>query len=655
MAKNLTIAILLVAAMLNPLLLAEITGNVWISVAIFFACLVVAVLITRFGGLRAKVWGVNICVILGICFGAEVYFRNFCKDKSVPNLYELHNGYYFNKPFLTQKFVDEEFISHYLTNCQGYRIDKFSQPKDSINKCDWLFIGDSFTQGAQVDYPDLYTTHLFRRFPDKVIVNAGISGAGLYDELNFYKEQGKELKPKKVFLQIGSFNDFFAIQPREATFQDWLMEKSELYRAVVEAMTPMVTFTHGRWTEPFFPDIESNRNFNIFYKESSDLKERDRAAFKDCIAEWKSAIEADGGELILILIPSREQVSEGSLREVCDWYNINPSQLDMYAPNKLLAETAKELGLVYHDLTDRFKSSCIFPYFQRDEHLNHQGHELVSEALGDVISTAKPSINWVSGKNMNERYPTLTSSDNLLFQRVGEDYHEIVLKQGLSETVLVRSIEQLIHPSLSQDENSLVYTSGDQDHGDTDVLLVDLLTGSTRKLNRDGWSAAIPMFNSAGDKIVFPTWERKSGGDATGLTVVDSKGKTLSEFSTGKELWRPIFSRDDKAIYCIEKKSKFGIVKFDLTTRQKKEVLSTDYDIWDISISPSGRYIAYAGNPDGNWDLFLYDLQTNKITRLTKTLGNEWDPSFGKTDDDLWYAGTFGINEGVFYTKLRLP
>jgi Tol biopolymer transport system component len=83
-------------------------------------------------------------------------------------------------------------------------------------------------------------------------------------------------------------------------------------------------------------------------------------------------------------------------------------------------------------------------------------------------------------------------------------------------------------------------------------------------------------------------------------------------------------------------------------------VLNTGYEIWDIAQSPSGKYIAYAGNKNGNWDIFLYDLQTKQIRQITNTLGNEWDPTFGSTDDDLWFAGVFGFNNGIYRKKLSL-
>ena len=51
-------------------------------------------------------------------------------------------------------------------------------------------LGDSFTQGAQVDFGDLFTSRLSERFPDKIILNAGISGLGIGHEYNYFVGSG---------------------------------------------------------------------------------------------------------------------------------------------------------------------------------------------------------------------------------------------------------------------------------------------------------------------------------------------------------------------------------------------------------------------------------------------------------------------------------
>ena len=158
-----------------------------------------------------------------ISLNAELVFRSLYANKGVPNIYEVRGKYYFNKPYLNQRFDDEEFNSRYLTNCQGYRIDLLSNANDSITQCDWLFLGDSFTQGAQVNYDEMFSSLLYQDFPDKVIVNAGMSGAGLYESLNYLKDEGINLHPKIIILQIGAFIDFYIIREREAGLSEYLL------------------------------------------------------------------------------------------------------------------------------------------------------------------------------------------------------------------------------------------------------------------------------------------------------------------------------------------------------------------------------------------------------------------------------------------------
>ena len=86
---------------------------------------------------------------------------------------------------MQKEFNDKEYSVQYVTNQQGFRIHEEMNPYFEVEKCDWLFIGDSYTQGAQVNYSELYSSLLFRENPDKIIVNAGISGFGLPEEYNW--------------------------------------------------------------------------------------------------------------------------------------------------------------------------------------------------------------------------------------------------------------------------------------------------------------------------------------------------------------------------------------------------------------------------------------------------------------------------------------
>lgn len=653
-----TNCLLLTLLLWNPLMLLLLTRSWIVSTVTTSIILITAYLISNSKSLYLKVWAFNLCAITGIGFHAELLFREFLTDKNIPNLYDIHGKYYFNKPFLNREFHTNEYVSTYKTNCQGYRMDNLTNAYDTIKACDWLFIGDSFTQGAQVNYSDLYTTLLFRKFPNKTIVNAGISGAGLYDELNYFKDKGKELKPKVVFLQIGVFNDFFNIKEKSATYQDYLMGKSDLYRYLAYNVFSTDSLPLGRWSEPFFPTRQDNIDYNILYKQTSETKLADITAYKKCLTEWKKEVESIGAKLVVFLLPSKEQVSPILLKEVMDKYGIKISQLDMTAPNRLFKKTANDLGISNYDLTPDFKKTKEFPFFVQDEHLNATGHQVIAKSLTEKLKSYTCHTQYISLSNRHERYPSYNKTDNTLLYQ-GQDANEYIIScrtiENNEASALVKSCEELIHPIFSPDQHYLVYTEGNQESSETDVILKDMVSNNTFKLNSSNQYAAIPMFNHQGTLIAFPTWKKSSPHPIANIAIYSiSKAKMIGNIKSTNECWRPIFSNDDAKILFIEKRDNFIIMEYDMTTRKKRLILSLPFDIWDIALSPSGKYLVFAGNKDGNWDLFSYTFSTRKVTQLTHTLGNEWDPAFGATDQQLWFAGTFGFNDGIFYRQIKL-
>lgn len=656
--KRLKAKILLLVLLLlwNPIVLWLYFQSVVIGILLPILVVSIGFAISRVESLRLKVWAFNLVAIVSVLFHAEVIFTMVYTNKNIPNLYKLHGRYYFNKPHLDQQFNAPEFVTRYKTNCQGYRVDDLSSENKKIEKCDWLFIGDSYTQGAQVEYNQLFSSLVYKDFPDKVIVNAGISGAGLYDELNYFKDKGKELLPKVVFLQIGAFNDFMNIKEHQPSLQDYIMEWSALYRYFEYNMAYSDELPLGRWTEPFFPNKENNTDNNIFFKQTSDYKEADKRAYKKCISEFKNEVESIGGKLVLIFIPSKEQVSPELLKEVLDAYNISKEEIDLTIPNKLCQSVANDLGLELFDLTTEFRQSNLFPFFVYDEHMNVVGHQLIAERIIKEFSSISGRYDYLSEGNYHERYPTIHADGTLVYQSQTEHYYTINrlnINNGNREE-LWRGVSELVHPMISDDGRYLVFTEGEQESLNTDVILYDFWKGHQVAINKKPTKGAIPCVNKSATMIAFPSWT--SGHTISYIVLYDIATGKHTQFEDGIECWRPVFSNDERYIYYIQKEtqnSHFVIKCYDVATGKKSVVLKQAYDIWDIAISPSGKYIAYAGNKDANWDLFIYDIEQKKNRQITCTIGDEWDPTFGVSDNELWFAGVFGTNDGIYHIQLK--
>lgn len=640
----------------NPVVLLILFKSYWISLLVPFVIAFGGYYVCKIKNLRWVVWLFNIFAIIGISLNAELVFRSLYANKGVPNIYEARGKYYFNKPYLNQKFDDEEFNSHYLTNCQGYRIDRLSNASDSITQCDWLFLGDSFTQGAQVNYDEMFSSLLYQDFPDKVIVNAGMSGAGLYESLNYLRDEGVNLHPKRIILQIGAFNDFYNIREREAGWSEYLMEHSELFRYIQYNLIDNPVLPLGRWTEPFFDNNEENSKYNIFFKESSPEKESDKVAFANVLSQFKKETDKINAELVVILIPSKEQASDEMLTEVCNRFNIKSAELDMTMTNRLTSETCNSLGIRFIDLYDSFKHSERFPFFQRDEHLNSDGHKLIASELRLAFNGEKTKYEVFSLGNKNERYPTFYDDGmSVLFQSQDEDTYFIKSSNLIHsrEDIVWSSSKELIHPMISKNGKLLAFTQGNQDTGETDVILYNRDTGTDLRVNPVEYRGAIPTFSNDSRFIVYPKW-KDNENPVVCVYDIEKKREIISIGNKNTECWRPIFSPDDSSIYYIRMESDglFGIRRFDIASKENEQVLKTGYNIWDIAISPNGEKIAFAGNKDGNWDLFLLDIASKMVSQLTNTIGNEWDPVF-YSNDEIWFAGEFGTNNGIYYLHLK--
>lgn len=640
----------------NPIVLLILFKSYWIAILLPLLIVVGGYYLNKLSSLRLTVWAFNIFAIIGLSLNAELVFRSLYKDKNVPNIYEVRGNYYFNKPLLNQRFDDEEFNSRYMTNCQGYRMDESSNPNDTIKFCDWLFIGDSFTQGAQVNYDELFSSLISRDFPDKTIVNAGMSGAGLYESLNYLKDEGAKFKPKRIFLQIGSFNDFYNIKERHAGWSEYLMEYSDLYRYLQYNILDNPNLPLGRWTEPFFDNREENAKYNIFFKQTSEEKEADKNAFARVIREFKQEADKLDAELIVLLIPSKEQVSDDMLAEVKSHFNIKDDELDMQAPNKLTREVceAQEVRLI--DLYSSFRTHPKYPFFLRDEHLNSEGHKLIASEITKVLTDEKGRYDAFSRFNKNERYPTFFDDGmSVLFQSTEGELYKILSSNLIRsrEDVVWTSPKELIHPIISRNGKWLAFTEGDQDKGETDVILFNRQSNEDIKVNPSDYKGAIPMFSNNSKLLAYPKW-KDNENPVIALYDIEKGLEVLSIGDTQSEVWRPIFSPDDLTLYYIQMGSDglVGIHSYDLFTRKDNQILKLPFNIWDITISPNGEKIAFAGNKDGNWDLFIYELPTGKVSRLTHTLGDEWDPTF-YSDNELWFAGEFGFNNGIYHIALK--
>jgi len=649
---------------INPVVLLLLSKSIPISLGSSLAATTLLLI-----AYRAKRWMflslMNLFSVISIGVCAEAIFRINFPEYIIEDLYTIKDHFYFNKPYLDKIFQDKEYKIQYRTNKQGFRIG-YSQPVDyEINECDWLFLGDSYTQGAQVSFENLFTSNLTKYFPDKIIINAGVSGFGIAEEFYMLRDIGQRLKPGKVFLQICNFNDFMNVGSPARGPIDYLMHYSDLARFVLfrwrfkqPGELPL-----GRWTEPFYPTEEENKDYNIFYRPASERKLADISDFGDFLGKIKGLTDNLHAELIVILVPTKEQIYFKYFEEVINNFKIDVSKLDMDLPNRLMKRLSDSLGIRLLDLSDQFIESQQEVFFHYDEHMNEAGHNMTASAIRKTfIPHEATAIRKLSIEDYGDRYPSFVDSGRILYQSPRNGNVQLFNADTSFRNVHRLTVDDIneYHPVVSPIKKLILFTEGDPNAWTTRIAIMTT-DGRDRRLvtSHSNQYGAIPRFSSKGDRIAFAEWyydSSKGRFTEPAIVITDLMGENRKVITVGYyENWRPVFSPDDSSLLYISKRNgNFDIFKFDFSTGTESRLTNTAYDEWDPNFSPDGRTIVYAGRKDGNWDLFEMDIHSLISVQLTHTKGEEWDPAYSLTGDQIIYGAEYGLSRGIYITRSEL-
>lgn len=141
---------------------------------------------------------------------AEFFIRGFIPIRNVGPSFTEYDPVYgkaLKKNFTTQR-ITPEFTMNISTNSYGFRGPEIG---DNYSPA-ILFLGDSFTMGYGVNDGEEYPALIRRALNsdnsnDIVVINAGIGGNGNGRPLKLLRNEGENLKPSIVVLQIHE-NDF---------------------------------------------------------------------------------------------------------------------------------------------------------------------------------------------------------------------------------------------------------------------------------------------------------------------------------------------------------------------------------------------------------------------------------------------------------------
>lgn len=279
-----------------------------------------------------------------------------------------------------------------------------------------LNLGDSFTFGMNVQdaqaYPSVMKANLAGSGNSRWdVLNGGVFGYGTDNEAAWLKEYGWQYNPKLVVVGFFVGNDvkdvMVGITKTVATSdgrlvataasttamgqgdEDTQAPKSTGIKGWLESNSHAYLFLRSLWYNTLGKRSGKPQKLTIFDAASfyeKDVPPEIQAGWNktfDVLKSIQADCQAHNAQLVLVAIPTREQVYASSWDDVKAQFGLKDADFDLGLPQQKLADFSKAQGISYIDLLPDFKAqnSNANLYFQIDRHWTAAGQRLAAEAI----------------------------------------------------------------------------------------------------------------------------------------------------------------------------------------------------------------------------------------------------------------------------------
>jgi serine/threonine protein kinase/Tol biopolymer transport system component len=200
----------------------------------------------------------------------------------------------------------------------------------------------------------------------------------------------------------------------------------------------------------------------------------------------------------------------------------------------------------------------------------------------------------------------------------------------------------LSNPTLSPDESRLAEDVADAKANNVNLWLSDLKRGTNSRFTFDTSEAVVGVWSRDGDLIAF----RSLALNDTNIFLKQSQGlqpaKSIFSVKTSAQATDDLdpnsWSLDDKELLCTLQSSTGGsqLVLLTVPGGKMTPFLSTKSNETNGQISPDGKWVAYASNESGDWEIYVTTFPT---------AAGKWQVSRGGGSEPRWR----GDGKEIFY------
>jgi Tol biopolymer transport system component len=195
----------------------------------------------------------------------------------------------------------------------------------------------------------------------------------------------------------------------------------------------------------------------------------------------------------------------------------------------------------------------------------------------------------------------------------------------------------LANPAISPEGNLVAVDIADVRANNVDIWIDDLKRGTTSRFTFDPAEEVAGTWSQDGSVVAF-----RSGAGGTSVFLKKTHGlepaKRILKLNGGDDLIPNSWSVDDKEILCTSQPSGGGsdLVLVPASGGKMVPFLATKASETSGQISPDGKWVAYASNESGDWEIY--------VTTFPSAAG-KWQVSRGGGSEPRWR----GDGKEIFY------
>lgn len=181
------------------------------------------------------------------------------------------------------------------------------------------------------------------------------------------------------------------------------------------------------------------------------------------------------------------------------------------------------------------------------------------------------------------------------------------------------------NPQLGANGKAVTVDQTDATNQNTDIWTYDLERGGAKRLTFDPALDAMPVWNADGSRVVFTSSRGKNAFD---LYVKETNGSEEEKpiVESEQDKYPNSWSRDGRYILYEE-----GLELKYVTLPEKKSALflKAPGTLKNAQFSPDGKWVAYASNESGRWEVYVTSFPEGK---------GKWQVSSGGGEQPRWRA-----------------